>query len=43
MKKLEERYETIDKWKQKYVPECSLMLIRQKLSLDNNSIKLHLE
>jgi hypothetical protein len=43
MKKLEEKYETIDRWKQKYVPESSIILIKSKLSLDNHSFKINME
>ena len=41
MKKLEEKYECIDKWKKKYIPEYPDVL-KNKLSLDSsrNSIEL---
>ncbi len=32
VKKLEERYDTIDRWKEKYIPESSVLIIRQKMS-----------
>ena len=34
-KKLEERYDTVDKWKKKYIPSYSSVL-KHKLSLDSS-------
>lgn len=42
MKKLEEKYETIDRWKQKYVSE-SASLLKNKLLQENSSSKFNIE
>ena len=32
--KLEERYDTIDRWKEKYIPEASMLIIRHKMAIE---------